>query len=318
MPNILNVLVTVLCVVAMSCRGEGTESKGYVLTVDRAPVPPVMAKRDIGPPTDPVSGKTFKFEEGGSHFTLFIPDAWTRAKDVHLTLHFHGAEWFAIQEHQRRGLVEPLVAFYPGEGSTIYRKNFEDPKRLSRLLTRIEDELKQQGAPADARIVHIDITSFSAGYGAVREIVKQPEYVRLIRRIILADSMYADWGPTTRPGDARQPASENIDPWIPFARLAATRGSGKTFVLTHSNVPTSYANTAACAEVIKKAVGIATMATPKGSLPATLDADYPLISRADLYGFHIWSYGGTDAGAHMTHARHVADVWLALNAAEKR
>jgi hypothetical protein len=48
-------------------------------------------------------------------------------------------------------------------------------------------------------------------------------------------------------------------------------------------------------------------------LPATLDPDFPLIHRADLNGFHVWSYGGTDGQAHITHARHLADVWMAID-----
>jgi hypothetical protein len=52
------------------------------------------------------------------------------------------------------------------------------------------------------------------------------------------------------------------------------------------------------------------------TLPASNDPDFPLLARADVRGLHIWSYGGTDAQAHMTHARHLADVWQALVGAE--
>ena len=50
-----------------------------------------------------------------------------------------------------------------------------------------------------------------------------------------------------------------------------------------------------------------------GALPASTDPQFPLQSRADLGNFHIWGYGGDDAQAHMTHARHMADVWRALH-----
>jgi cell wall-associated NlpC family hydrolase len=164
-------------------------------------------------------------------------------------------------------------------------------------------------------VERIDISSFSAGYGAVREIVQVPEYVKLIRRIVLADSLYAGWDPaTTQPGATSRPAAENIDPWQPFVEAAA-RGE-KTFVLTHSQVPTSYANTEACAKALIELVGAQVETIDRGALPATLDPDFPLLYRACKGNFHVWGYGGVDAQAHMTHPRHIAEVWRALDEAD--
>ena len=101
-----------------------------------------------------------------------------------------------------------------------------------------------------------------------------------------------------------------------FIELAA-RGE-KTFVLTHSLVPTSYANTAATGRWVIDHVDARKVAVPKGSLPATLDPDFPLLNRADKGRLHVWTYGGTDLHAHLTHVRHIADIWLALDEAEKR
>ena len=53
------------------------------------------------------------------------------------------------------------------------------------------------------------------------------------------------------------------------------------------------------------------------SLPATRDSNSPLLRRADAGHFHIWSYGGEDAPAHLTHVRHMAEVWQALEAAKR-
>jgi hypothetical protein len=39
-----------------------------------------------------------------------------------------------------------------------------------------------------------------------------------------------------------------------------------------------------------------------------------LLYRADIGHLHLWGYGGEDAQAHMTHVRHLADVWKALDA----
>src|SRR3546814_9273417 len=47
----------------------------------------------------------------------------------------------------------------------------------------------------DYRVRSVSITSFSAGYGAVREIVRDPEQWRRVRCIVLLDSMYASYAP---------------------------------------------------------------------------------------------------------------------------
>ena len=94
----------------------------------------------------------------------------------------------------------------------------------------------------------------------------------------------------------------------------AARGE-KTFVLTHSHVPTSYANTVATAAWIMEYVHAERLNLVPGSLPATLDPEFPLLYRADKGRLHIWGYGGIDAQAHLTHVRHIADIWMALDAA---
>jgi len=275
----------------------------------REPVPPAMPKRAIAPTSQPVAGTTCGMKEGTNGFTLFVPDSWRgpgRDGTTRLVVHFHTIEWFAIQEYLRGGLRWPLVVFNAGEGSTVYRKAFEDRERLGRILKIVEEKL-------GARVASMDVSSCSAGYGAVREIVKNPTYFALIRRMVLADSMYASWDEaTTRPGMTSRPALENMEPWFEFAKAAA-RGE-KTFLLTHSDVPTKYASSGACAAVLIEETGARRVDTPKGTLAATIDPDFPLVYRADLNGFHVWGYGGTDGQAHLTHIRHLADVWRALDA----
>jgi hypothetical protein len=281
-------------------------------------VPPPMPKRTIAPPTEPLPGSSTEIRDGEYSFTLFIPTKWKAegARNVELTVHFHGAAWFAITEHLRRGLTCPLLVASLGEGSSVYRKPFEDHDRFARLLLLVEEELRKRGAPSKCRIDAVGISSFSAGYGAVRELVKVARYVQLIHRIVLADSLYASFGTATDGRPTLHPAPEHIEPWLAFCRLAA-RGS-KTFVLTFSHVPTpAYASSSQCAAALAEIVGAKLERVPTGAVEATNDPLFPLLTRADRGRFHLWGYGGSDAQAHMTHARHIADVWLALDAAEK-
>ena len=189
-----------------------------------------------------------------------------------------------MREHRRHGLVGPIACFALGEGSNVYRIPFEDRQRLSRVIALVEHNL--QDRTPGAKVSSVDITSFSAGYGAVREIVKSSEYVAVIRRIVLGDSMYASWEPaSTQPGATSRPLDEQIQPWLDFAKCAV-RGE-KVFVFTYSQVPTgTYADSAACAHALNRALGLTATSVPKGSTPATSDADYPLIERCDRNGYH--------------------------------
>jgi len=280
------------------------------------PQPPPMPQRAIAPPATQPAGEQINLVDGDVKFLLYIPPDYHVPADgrVNLTVHFHTVVWFVIDEHRRRGITEPLAIFTLGEGSSTYRKPFEDEDRFARILGLIENTLAHRMGPARVSVEQIDITSFSAGYGAVREIVKQERYWKKIRRIILADSLYASWDPaTTQPGATSRPASENIEPWRAYVESAA-RGE-RTFVLTHSMVPTSYANTYACAKSLIEMVGAPVREIRLNEIPAASDPDFPLLYRADKGKFHIWGYGGENAQAHMTHARHLADVWLALDAA---
>jgi hypothetical protein len=274
-----------------------------------------MPRREIAPSPEPLPGESIELRDGDLRFTLFLPRAGKAGAngEVALAIHFHTTTWFAIEEHLRRGLAGPLIVANFGSGSAVYRVPFEDRQRLDRWLRLVEEELKKRGATR-ARIAAVDISSFSAGYGAVRELLKSPEHVALIRRIVLCDSLYGSLAPASDGG--RKAASEHIEPWLPFA-TAAQRGE-KTFVLTYSQVPTeTYASTAECAAAILEALGLEQTAVEEGSTPASRDPDFPLRSRADSGNLHVWGYGGADAQAHITHVRHLADIWRALDAAGK-
>ena len=256
-----------------------------------------MPQRSIAPDKEPLKGTKVNLNEGDMKFTLFIPEAW-HAPAQTLTVHFHTADWFVIQEHVRRGARHPLATFYLGEGSSVYRRAFEDPSRFRRMLTVIEDRL---GTPVN----DLEVTSFSAGYGAVREIIKHPDYFARIRTIILADSMYA----ALETNGLRRPLAEHIHVWAPFARAAMERK--KTFVITYSAVPTTtYASSSECAQALLAVLGLRDIAAD--SIPASRDKDFPALRRADAGNLHVWGYAGTNAQAHMTHPRHLADIWKAL------
>jgi hypothetical protein len=119
--------------------------------------------------------------------------------------------------------------------------------------------------------------------------------------------MYASYGADKKPDE------EHIRPWLPFAE-AAIEGK-KIFVFTYSQVPTSgYASSSECARALCLKLGVPLRKLVYNAKQVAAAGDYPLVERADQGHFHAWGYWGTDADAHASHPRHLADVWKALDA----
>jgi hypothetical protein len=306
-------LTVVLLSGAVGLRGQtpsGATSRARPL-----PEPPTLVWQAITPATE-LQGKVVDMADKGLKYTLFIPKGWTAPADgdVVLTAHFHGAHWFTIQEHTARGLKGPLLNFDLGLGSEAYKQPFEDEKRFAGMLRAVEKELRKRGG-REVRVSAVDISSFSAGYAAVRELLQVPEYFELIRRIVLLDSLYGAYKTGARGRIVHEAASEHIQPWVPFAE-AAVKGQ-KTFLITYSDVPTpSYANSADTATTLVRTVGVSIQPVAANSNPASSEPDYPLTRRADLGHFHAWGYAGKDQKAHLTHARHLGEFWQALDAVQ--
>ena len=280
------------------------------------PEPPTLTWKEVSASTN-LPGSVQQLDDKVVKYTLFVPKGWSAPAngDVTLAMHFHGAYWFTIQEHVARGLRGPLVNFDLGLGSEVYRRAFEDEQHFAKFLKGIEKELAKQSG-RDVRISNVEISSFSAGYAAVRELLKVPEYFELISRITLLDSLYARYKSAGERGrKVTEPAFDHIEPWVPFAQ-AAIKGQ-KSFLITYSQVPTpSYASSEQTAEALMRAVGVPGQPVAPNSSPAASEPDCPLLRRADFGRFHVWGYGGKDQRAHLVHARHLGAFWQALDRAQ--
>ena len=184
----------------------------------REVVPPVMTLKPVGLSGDVALAEVVRFPVDGVALTLFLPEGW-REVSGRLAIHFHTSPEFALGEHRRAGYRFPLVSVMLGSGSARYRAPFLDGTLFPHLIAGVEEQLRRHGVPG-AKVGEIDVSSFSAGYGAVRELVGQPLGRQLIRRIVLSDSLYA--GLTTG-ADGKEPRvvqADQIDCWVPFAREA--------------------------------------------------------------------------------------------------
>lgn len=257
--------------------------------------PVVMRERPLGPPV-PITGGTAKeITIEGSTATLFIPDDWKPQRVNHLWAHFHSAAWYIVSEYQRGNNHDLLLVFNLGQGSSTYEKPFKDKVIFQKWVEAVEQA-------TNAKVSDLNFSSFSAGYGAVRALIKDPFVLGHLRTVILGDSMYGGLEPNQ---PQRIPAKADVDCWLPLVTRAI---EGKTSVImTTSQITPPYAGTWEVAKALVARTGGVMQDVRFGDIPASTIYGQRLLHRYDKGKWHVWSYAGETPEAHMTHARRLAE-----------
>ncbi len=232
------------------------------------------------------------------HATVIVPGALPAGAEVFdMVVHFHGAPDVVQRELLAAELKAVLlVVNFPGL-SSAYGTPMAEPGRFARLLARATAELREVGRLSlEARRGRLCLSSFSAGYGAIRAILRQPGWAERVDAVYLADSMYAGY---VGDGDDRRVNSAHIDVFCDFARAAAK--GRKTMVVTHSYLePGSYAGTHETADAVIDACGLS-RATVDESGPG----DLRVVSRVARGGLLILGCAGTTGDDHGDHLRNL-------------
>lgn len=249
-----------------------------------------MVERAIGPPSAILGGRTVDLSLDGTPATLFIPEHWKPLDGTELWVHFHSAPWYVISEYQRAAVDTPVVIFNIGEGSTTYAKPFTKPGTFSKWISKIESELGIQ-------VGNLNFTSFSAGYGAVRNLVADPLVLNRIGTVILGDSLYGSLDPS-QPG--RVVLKEHVQCWMGLVNRAIA-GKSTVIMATSQITPTTYAGTWEVAQALVKNVG------GKMTDVAPVAGDQRLLRNYSQGRWFVWSYAGETPMAHMTQARRLAE-----------
>lgn len=173
-----------------------------------------------------------------------------------LLLHFHGAEPVRKQlVLEDTDLV--IVGVDAGTLSSHYTRMLSAEGSFAALIASIEREVAVATRRTESHARHITVSSWSAGYGAVAQILARPD-ARRLDGLILLDSLHGGYarGPGSRAVDHRvDPTS--LQPFLSFAH-EATAG-GPLFYLTHSAVATDgYASTTDVASMVLEEVGAPT------------------------------------------------------------
>ncbi len=180
--------------------------------------------------------------------TLFLP---ARVKSpAPLFIHFHGGTWLPEVAAARAG-HSAVISIQIGAGSSAYAKPFSDTQLFARLLAEAETK-------AGMTFSQITLTAWSAGYGAVREILKTSEGYAQVDRVLLIDGLhtgYVGGTPGTGPSQESQLETDTLEIFLQFARDAAA--GRKQMIITHSEIfPGTFASTTETADWLLARLGL--------------------------------------------------------------
>jgi hypothetical protein len=227
---------------------------------------------------------------------IFIPSNYyqrtNNAADV--LVHFHGDPQTFWNNAKYANLNSIIVTVNYSGLSSAYATSFSNSALLQSLLDEALTKVRNDASIADTlQWDKIAVSSFSAGYGAVREILKSSTYRNDIDVLLAADSLYA-----TTAGDGTSLDSQLAD-YKTFANLA--KAGSKSFVFTHSQVPTyTYESTGEVGDELMQSLGTTPSAINTNGL-GTLN----FYRTAQTGNFKLWGATGSDGDSHLEHLRYI-------------
>lgn len=222
-------------------------------------------------------GRREKLELG----TLFVPEG---RKPQSLLFFFHGGDWLPEVAAAQERLA--VVTVQAGSGSAAYARLFEDSKRFSGLLQEAETK-------AGSHFSRVLLGGWSAGCGAIRQILQSPESYQRVEGVLAIDGIhtaYADGKPG--PVESKIDAA-SLQVWLHFARDAVA--GRRRLIVTHSEIfPGTFASTTETADYLLAQLGLRARPVLKWG-PMGLQQ----LSEASEGRFLLIGYAGNSAPDHV-------------------
>ena len=218
---------------------------------------------------------------------LFVPTAKDSTSDKDLIIHFHGAA-STVEVAVCDDPNKVMLTITGGSGSSSYGRLFDDPKEFTSLLEEVYDQLKID------KVASITLTGWSAGYGAIRAILRHHEV--LIDQVILLDGLHASYIPERKVlYEGGKIDSTQLAPFIEFSKKSIQGEKG--FLMTHSSIfPGTYASTTECSEYMIHALGLSRTSVLKAG-PVGMQQ----VGEVSKGNFRLLSYAGNTAPDHIDH-----------------
>lgn len=232
---------------------------------------------------------------------LFTSPKVKTNKAIPLIIHFHGVPWLMEYHIAKHFANAALITVNLGSGSKVYGTPFSQPEMFQNLIDEAGKVLELKRGWSS-----ITLVGFSAGYGAIRAILRHEANFNLVNNVLLLDGIHASYVPEgKRLADGGIIKADDLDSYIKFAREAVL--GKKKFIISHSEIfPATYASTTECVDYLLGALSLKRKAVLKKG-PIGMQQ----ISQVDAKNFHIRGYAG-NTGADHGDQLYAMPEWLKL------
>lgn len=248
------------------------------------------AERGVNPcnTKDPGFGDYDKWDRGVAMGQMLAPKkrAVNSRGEFDLMIHFHGheavrKEWVQVMHNA------VLVGIDLGLGSGPYESAFAPRGTIKSLVESVERAIAKRSGVERAHVRRLGLSAWSAGYGAVQNILSDPWGSEHVDTVVLLDGLHCGY-------QGHSLNAAQLKPFLEFSARAAERD--RLMVVTHSSIiPPGYASTTETANfLISKLGGHPTKTQPRASDPMGLE----LISRYTRGYFHVRGFAGNDTLDH--------------------
>ena len=231
--------------------------------------------------------------------TLFIPAKLAHKHTAHLLIFFLAPDWLGqLAASQQPNLA--IITVNAGAGSSNYSKLFEDPTRFLKLI----DEAQ---STSHLTFTDIAIGGFSAGCGALRQILADPASYARVHRVLCMDGVHAGYNPDPPDRSNPQLVPENLVPWLHFGRDAIA--GTKRLVITHTEIfPGTYASTTETADELLHEWNLTPHAVARFGPTGT-----QMLSETKDHGLLVVGFAGNSAPDHIDQIQSLPTFlkWLA-------
>jgi hypothetical protein len=218
-----------------------------------------------------LSGRWKRLSDTESY--LAAKDAVAADGGVDVIVQFHGAK-LADEAWRATGISALVVSVQlPGHGVAPYREMFAAPDRFRAMVNAAVSRV------GGTHVRRLGLVSWSAGYGAVQDVLSDPGLYAMVDTLVLLDSMHVSY-------KEGLPDETNLATFERFARDAVV--GDKQLIVTHcSIVPGDYASTTETATMLLSSVG-ATRVEQRRTNERGMVEFY----HADKSGLHVRGFRG--------------------------
>jgi len=226
----------------------------------------------------------------GDHYplplgTLFVPQRVQRDRPATLLFFFHGGDWLPeLAASQQRRMA--VVTVQAGAGSGSYVRLFQDPTRFLSLIAAAE-------SASHLHFSQIALGGWSAGCGALRQILLDPASYQRVDRVLCIDGVHTGYTHGT-PGPLESDIeASNLEIWLRFGRDAMA--GKKRLIITHSEIfPGTFASTTETADWLLRQWNLAPHAVARFGPMGT-----QMLSRESAGGLTVIGFAGNSAPDHV-------------------